>query len=50
MGKGLKRSRGCKSFDGNKTVANKKRPIVKLSGIPMRQARGIEHPSQKAFG
>ena len=50
VGKGLKRSRGCKSFDGNKTVANKKRPIVKLSGIPMRQARGIEHPSQKAFG
>lgn len=50
VGKGLKRSRGCKSFDGNKTVANKKRTIVKLSGIPMRQARGIEHPSQKAFG
>jgi len=54
VGKGLKRSRGCKVFDGNQTgnqtVTKKKRTSVKLSGTKMRQTRGIQHPSKKAFG
>jgi tRNA A-37 threonylcarbamoyl transferase component Bud32 len=50
----LKRSRGCKPFDGNQpvkqTITKKKRTSLKMSGIKMKQVQGIQHPSKKAFG
>ena len=53
-GKGLKRSRGCKPFNGKKpgnkpgVVANKRKRLG--TGVPMRQVQGVQHPSEKAFG
>ena len=52
MGKGLKRSRGCKPLNGSKpvvAVVAKKKKIL-LSGNKMRQTPGIQHPNKKAFG